>query len=112
MARCETCGNEYERTFEIRAADGSTHTFDCFECAIHVLAPSCEHCGVRILGHGIEGRGAVYCCAHCAEQEGVTEVSDNAAHALASVGGRTQAADCVEETSMESFPASDPPGSY
>jgi len=32
---------------------GETHTFDSFECAIHVLAPTCAHCGTRIVGHGL-----------------------------------------------------------
>jgi hypothetical protein len=39
MAVCEVCGNDYYMTFEVRAADGSVHTFDSFECAIHQLAP-------------------------------------------------------------------------
>ena len=38
MASCEHCGNEYDKTFEIRY-DGKTHIFDSFECAIHVMAP-------------------------------------------------------------------------
>src|SRR5437764_10482241 len=32
-ATCEVCGNEYDKTFEVRV-DGSKHTFDSFECAI------------------------------------------------------------------------------
>jgi hypothetical protein len=32
----------------------ATHTFDCFECAIAALAPECEKCGVKIIGHGLE----------------------------------------------------------
>ena len=67
MATCEVCGNEYDKTFEITFA-GATHVFDSFECAIHELAPTCNHCGCRILGHGVETQhGALYCCAHCAE---------------------------------------------
>jgi hypothetical protein len=41
-------------------------TFDSFECAIHALAPTCEYCGVKVIGHGIEANGSFYCCAHCA----------------------------------------------
>lgn len=78
MARCELCGNDYEHSFEIRAADGSTHTFDSFECAIHVLAPKCAHCQCRIIGHGAEAGGTVYCCAHCARHAGATGIVDNA----------------------------------
>ena len=77
MAYCETCGNEYDKAFTIVAA-GQSHTFDSFECAIHTLAPSCEHCGCKILGHGVEAQGAFYCCAHCAGQAGVRQVRDRA----------------------------------
>ncbi len=83
MARCEVCGNEYYLAFTITTA-GRTHTFDSFECAIHKLAPICDHCGCKILGHGIEARGSFFCCAHCAHAKGVTEVRDNAEHMLPS----------------------------
>ena len=75
MARCETCHNEYDKAFQISKA-GKTHTFDSFECAIHALAPTCEHCGCRIIGHGVEAAGSMYWCAHCANQKGVTAVQD------------------------------------
>jgi hypothetical protein len=75
MGTCEVCGNEYESTMQI-TKQGATHTFDSFECAIHALAPVCDHCGCRIVGHGIEGPGSAYCCAHCAEQAGVTGARD------------------------------------
>jgi hypothetical protein len=77
MARCETCGNEYDKAFQISQA-GRTHTFDSFECAIQSLAPTCQHCGCRIIGHGVEANGSLYCCAHCASQQGVTELQDRA----------------------------------
>ena len=77
MATCEVCGNEYDKTFEVTRA-GESHTFDSFECAIHALAPVCEHCGVKIVGHGIESDGRFFCCAHCAEREGVTAAVDRA----------------------------------
>ena len=75
MARCESCGNDYDKTFTIRA-DGKEHVFDCFECAIHALAPTCSTCGVRIIGHGLEADGSFFCCDHCAEKGGVTELRD------------------------------------
>ena len=77
MARCEVCGNDYEMAFEVIAA-GATHVFDCFECAIHRMAPVCEKCGVKIVGHGVQADGSFYCGAHCARQAGVTEVADRA----------------------------------
>ena len=33
MARCETCGNDYDKAFQV-TMNGSSHTFDSFECAI------------------------------------------------------------------------------
>lgn len=76
MARCELCGNEYDKAFEVVMPDDSRHTFDSFECAIEVLAPECSHCGCRIIGHGVEADGSMYCCAHCAGESGVEAVRD------------------------------------
>ncbi|MFF3865107.1 Prokaryotic metallothionein [Micromonospora sp. NPDC020750] len=69
MATCEVCGNDYWMAFEVRTVSGDVHTFDCFECAAHRLAPICEHCQVKIVGHGVEVSGRFFCCAHCARQE-------------------------------------------
>jgi hypothetical protein len=77
MATCELCGNEYDKTMEITLA-GASHTFDSFECAIHVLAPRCAHCGCAIIGHGLEAGGSTYCCAHCAREQGHPELADRA----------------------------------
>lgn len=74
---CEVCGNDYDRAFQVTRL-GKTMTFDSFECAIHALAPSCAHCGCRVVGHGVEAQGDIFCCAHCAQQEGVTELRDRA----------------------------------
>jgi hypothetical protein len=52
--------------------------FDCFECAIHALAPVCDHCGCRVIGHGMQADGKMFCCAHCAGKEGVVELADRA----------------------------------
>jgi nitrite reductase/ring-hydroxylating ferredoxin subunit len=75
MAECAVCGNDYDKTMEI-TVQGETATFDSFECAIHALAPECPHCGCKVIGHGVEGGGHIYCCAHCAEASGVTGVAD------------------------------------
>ena len=75
MPTCEVCGNDYDKTFDV-VRDGDTHTFDSFECAIHALAPTCEHCGCRIIGHGVEAGGRIFCCAHCAEEAGVVGLAD------------------------------------
>ena len=75
MARCEMCGSDYDKSFTV-TMNQKTHTFDCFECAIALLAPACEHCGCRIIGHGVEADGQFYCCAHCAQEVGVGGVRD------------------------------------
>jgi len=63
--RCDTCGNDYDRTFRIISKLGE-FTFDSFECAIQKLAPLCAHCGCRIIGHGVDRNdGFDYCCTHC-----------------------------------------------
>ena len=77
MAKCDLCGNDYDKSFEVRMA-GKTYTFDSFECAIHELAPECEHCGCRIMGHGVEADGRMFCCANCARHSGITEMVDRA----------------------------------
>jgi Rieske Fe-S protein len=75
MAQCEVCGNDYDKSFEVKAA-GASHTFDSFECAIHALAPVCAHCGCKIMGHGAEAGGKMFCCAHCAHHSGAREIRD------------------------------------
>jgi hypothetical protein len=77
VAQCEVCGNEYDKPIEITKG-GESHTFDSFECAIHALAPECEHCGCKIIGHGVEVAGSFYCCAHCAHEVGAMAVQDRA----------------------------------
>ena len=75
MAICATCGNDYDKTFQVTMG-GERHVFDSFECAIHKLAPARGHCGCRILGHGVESDGAFCCCALCAEKAGVAGLAD------------------------------------
>lgn len=75
MAKCEVCGNDYDKSFDVLFR-GNRHTFDSFECAIHRLAPQCVHCQCRIIGHGVEAAGQMYCCANCARESGVCGVDD------------------------------------
>jgi hypothetical protein len=75
MAVCEVCGNDYEPAMRITIG-AEEHVFDAFECAIHALAPTCAHCGCRVIGHGVQSADRVYCCAHCARAEGVEAVRD------------------------------------
>lgn len=77
MAQCETCGNDYDKTFEV-IKDGQHHVFDSFECAINALAPRCTQCGCQIIGHGVEEAGQVFCGASCARRAGAAAVRDRA----------------------------------
>lgn len=79
MAKCEVCGNDYDKSFELKTHDGSRHTFDSFECAIHACAPACAHCNCKVVGHGVEANGTIYCCANCARHEGEREIRDRVA---------------------------------
>lgn len=62
MALCETCGNEYEKSFQVILA-GEKHNFDSFECARAHLRPlPMPHRESRR-----RANGTMYCCMHCAE---------------------------------------------
>ena len=74
MKTCDACGNKYEAMLEVKR-DGKTYHFDCFECAIHALAPECPTCGVKVIGHGVEAEGRVYCGANCAHRAGVEGIN-------------------------------------
>ncbi|MDX6461522.1 MAG: hypothetical protein QOE55_5219 [Acidobacteriaceae bacterium] len=78
MANCEICGNEYDKAFVVEAA-GQRHIFDSFECAIQAMAPICEHCMCKVIGHGVEVSGHFFCCAHCARAVTSAEVKDRVA---------------------------------
>ena len=76
-ATCDVCGNSYDKTFQV-TMQNKTSTFDSFECAIQALAPRCAHCDCRIIGHGSEKDGKMFCCAHCAGAAGAREIRDRA----------------------------------
>lgn len=88
MGTCEVCGNTYAKAFKVTLSDGTSRIFDSLECAIQSIAPRCKHCGCPVVGHGLEDSGVTFCCAHCMRQA---------------------SSDAVDEASMASFPASDPP---
>jgi hypothetical protein len=84
MATCETCGNDYDKTFSVTlAGESALHIFDSFECAIQAVAPRCAHCDCRIIGHGVETGGSIYCCANCAKLAGAGGLRDRADSAAA-----------------------------
>ena len=78
MATCDHCGNDYDAAMTIEIPGRGSGTFDSFECAIHVLAPTCAHCDVRIIGHGVQAGDSVFCCAHCAPHAGEEGLTDRA----------------------------------
>ena len=69
MARCDVCGGDYDQVMNIRL-NGRSGTYDCFECAIHAMAPACQHCGCKVIGHGVE----IFCCVHCAKVVGANPI--------------------------------------
>jgi hypothetical protein len=77
MQKCDACGNEYDKPFEVTLA-GRRYVFDSFECAIDTLAPRCSMCGVRVVGHGVEQSDAIFCCASCARRGGAHDLRDHA----------------------------------
>ncbi len=83
MAKCDVCGNDYDKAFTVTMG-GQMHVFDSFECAIHALAPRCEHCNCHVIGHGVEKDDLIFCCAHCAEASGVRGLNDRVSQAAAS----------------------------
>lgn len=76
MSICATCGNDYDKAFTVTFPDGHSATFDSLECAAVELAPECNHCGCRILGHGVESDAGIFCCAHCARKASNADVND------------------------------------
>jgi hypothetical protein len=74
--KCETCGNSYLIPLKI-VVGNQEHVFDCFECAIHLLAPRCFNCGVSVIGHGVEVDRAIYCSAHCGRSRGEQGLCDH-----------------------------------
>ena len=73
--QCEVCGNHYENSFTLTLAD-ETYVFDCFECAIHALAPTCAHCGCKVIGHGLSREDEIFCCEHCVRMSISAEGTD------------------------------------
>jgi hypothetical protein len=63
-ARCEVCGHATRHGIRI-VADGITHVFDSYQCAIHRMAAECEYCGCRILGRPVELHQRSYCSQEC-----------------------------------------------
>jgi hypothetical protein len=108
--KCEVCGNDYEKSFTV-SMRGEEHTFDSFECAIAGLAPVCDHCGCRVIGHGVEEGDKIFCCSHCAKMSnGHGKPTTRKRGTRREKSREKEHADAVvTEASEESFPASDAP---
>jgi len=74
---CDVCGNTYDRIIVVTRGE-QVGMFDSFECAIHAMAPECALCGCRVIGHGVESDGVIFCCANCARDVGETALTDRA----------------------------------
>ena len=74
MPVCEVCGNDYDKAFEVRARVGHTSSIASSAPSTHWRLP------VPIAAAGSSGmasaNGRIFCCAHCAGQEGVPELRD------------------------------------
>lgn len=75
MKKCHNCGNTYDKCFDV-TMDGKSYIFDSFECAINKLAPACNNCNSKIIGHGVEVSNTYYCCANCAKEKGASNLKD------------------------------------
>ena len=67
-----------DKAFQVTMPGDGEHVFDSFERAIHALAPACEHCGCRVIGHNVEANSSFCCCAHCASMAATSEIQDRA----------------------------------
>lgn len=64
MAICNNCGNNDKSCLQIIYNNKKYH-FDCFQCAIFLLAPCCQSCGLQIIGHALDISESEFCCNHC-----------------------------------------------
>ena len=66
MTICGTCRRS-GWTFHVTWVDGSGHDFDSVACALNVLAPECDACGVRILDRPQRMTSGVFCSQECVD---------------------------------------------
>jgi hypothetical protein len=78
MAKCEVCGKDYDKAFIVEAA-GVQHTSIVSSVRFQAMAPTCEHCQCKVIGHGVEVEGHFFCCAHCARLATSADVRDRIA---------------------------------
>jgi hypothetical protein len=74
MNKCEVCNGVYNN-FQVISGE-KYHEFDCFECAIIALAPTCFRCGNKIAGHVHTNQGKVFCDSLCAWNSNFVPLTD------------------------------------
>jgi hypothetical protein len=69
MRKCTwgLCPYRFDKAFQVSMLCGDSHSF---ECAIHALVPTCEYCGIKGIGHGVEADGRFFYCSNCASMAG------------------------------------------
>ena len=75
MAKCETCGNEYDKAFKLRTARSIRSTASNAR-STHLRRPAPS--AASGLSFTDQKSGKSHCCAHCAEAQGATELRDRA----------------------------------
>ena len=71
MTTCDGCGNSSERLFTVQTHDDRVFTFDSFQCAAPILAPTCTQCLCTILGRVVEVGSSIHCSPGCAQRSGI-----------------------------------------
>jgi hypothetical protein len=74
MARCSTAAMITTRPLRSRSA--ASRTFRQLRVCNSCARAACAHCRCAIIGHGLEAGGAFFCWAHCAQEAGVTGLTD------------------------------------
>ncbi len=75
MARCEVCGNDYDKAFEV-VLNEQSHTFDSFECAIRALAPVLHPLWLQSNWARRRSRRQHFLLCSCAEHSGAVGTQD------------------------------------
>jgi hypothetical protein len=79
MAKCEVCGNEYDKALTLLLPGIATPSIVSnarFRRSHRSATAS------RVIGHGVEVGGRFFCCAHCARLATSADVKDRVARLL------------------------------
>ena len=73
MRSCRKCGQPAQVPVSIRTGDGPSYTFDCFDCAIEMVAPRCPECRRAYLGRPVTSGEHRFCSTACSQRRQVRE---------------------------------------